>query len=106
MSSEANGTQTATVTTEHTLHTTTNAGTYVLDVDLTNLANGDTVELRAKKKCLTGGSEILYLLGTYSHAQGAPLVSTIPIHSEYSLKVTLKQTVGTSRDFPWNLNKL
>lgn len=103
MTVEASGTQTATVSTEHTLNggSFTSAKTYVLSVDLTNLANGDTVELRAKVKVISSGSEKLIYLGTYSHAQPYPVVHSIPVRSEYSASFTLKQTAGTGRNFDW-----
>lgn len=103
MTVEASGTQTATISTEHTLNagSFTSAKTYVLTVDLSNLANGDTVELRVKKKVLTGGTEKQIYLGTYSHAQLHAVVDSIPVRSEYSVSFTLKQTAGTGRNFDW-----
>ena len=43
---EASGTQTATIDTEHTLATETDAKVYVLLVDTKNMVNGDELELR------------------------------------------------------------
>ncbi len=48
--SESSGDQTAVVTTEHTLDTITDAGTYVLYVDTSNMVLIDELELRVKTK--------------------------------------------------------
>lgn len=104
VNSNQNGTQTATIGTEHTLGSSiTAAGTFILSVNTSNLANGDVLELRAKTKVLTDGSEAVYLLATYAHAQGDPVKMSIPIPSLYSLTFTLKQTAGTGRAFEWNI---
>lgn len=105
-SSESSGTQSATVTTEHTLHTTTNAGSYVLMVNLTNMVAADELELTLKAKVLTGGSEVVAYRATYAHAQAHPLSVSVPLPSLFSLSATLKQTAGTSRDFEWQLVSL
>lgn len=104
LASNQNGTQTATINTEHTLGSAiTAAGTFLLSVNTSNMANGDMLEFRAKTKVLTDGSEAVYLLATYAHAQGDPVKMSIPIPSLYSLTFTLKQTAGTGRSFEWNI---
>jgi len=106
-SSNQNGTQTATVSTEHTLGSAiTTAGTYLLAVDTTNMVAGDVLELRAKVKILTGGSERLLLIGQFAGAQVDVFKITIPVVSLYSVSFTLKQTSGTSRAFDWNIISL
>ena len=101
--SVASGTQTATVGTEHTLHTSTLAKTFVLIVDTDNLANGDTLELRVKTKVLSTSTSRLAYAASFSHAQAAPVKLSIPVVSLHELVVTLKQTAGTGRSFDWNL---
>lgn len=102
-SSIANGTQTAVISTEHTLSTQTGAKSYRLKVNLSNLTNGDIVELRAKSKVLTGGSEALLWYAAFSNVPANPVVMSPEIPSDYSLTVTLKQTAGTGRQFEWEL---
>lgn len=102
-SSAASGTQTAVITTEHTLSTQAVAGTYVLVVDTSNMVNGDVLELRAKIKVLTGGSALQYLLGSYANVQADAVKMSLPVPSLYSIVVTLKQVAGTGRNFDWNL---
>ncbi len=106
MESMLNGTQTATIGTEHSLATVSGVGTYVLMLDTSNMANGDTLEVRVKSKVLSGGAEVLYLFATYLHVQAEPLKMTIPVPSLHSLTATLKQTAGTGRAYEWNLVRL
>lgn len=99
----AEGTQTATINTEHTLATDTSGKTSVLAVDLGNLAYGDVVELRIYTKVRSGSTERLAYYVSYSHAQGAPNVYSVPVLAMNSVKATLKQTAGTGRAFDWQL---
>lgn len=117
---QASGTQTATIGTEHTLNAAafTTSGVYVLSVNTVNMALGDTLELRAYAKCLTGDTnpELIYM-ATYaqktgdgaapgSSAQGEIYKISVPIPSPYSITFTLKQTAGTGRAFPWRVDTL
>jgi len=102
-SSAANGTQTCTVTTEHTLTTITTAGTYVLALDLSDMAAGDVVEVRAYLKVLTGSTEAVLYFDVWADVQPDDDVVKflVPIPTVYSCKFTLKQTAGTSIDVEW-----
>lgn len=97
--------QTATISTEHTLTTWTAPGVFVLTVDMANLTGSDSVELRIYGKARTGDTERLLLKATYG--PGAPLVTPLiqstPVVSPHYLKATLKQVAGTGRVFPWGL---
>lgn len=106
ISSVASGTQTATVNTEHTLNSPAGPGTYVLVVDTTNMANGDTLELRCKVKAKSAGSAILYVMGSYANAQAEPLKMSIPCPAVDGGAFSLKQVAGTGRAFDWNLYAL
>jgi len=105
VASVQNGTQAATIGTEHALGGDIAApGTYILVVNTANMVNGDVVELRAKTKVLPGGAAGAYLLATYAHVQGDPVKMSIPVPSPYSLACTLKQTAGAAgRSFEWNI---
>lgn len=98
-----NGTQTATVGTEHTLDTPATGGTYELAVDCSNLAAGEAVEIRAYRKVLSGGTAKVAWKGTvdYFGAQINPVVLMPPIPMPYGGKFTLKQLSGTGRNFDW-----
>jgi hypothetical protein len=103
--SKASGTQTATISTEHTLTTQTDAGSYVLVVDTANMALGDILELRIKTKVLSAGTTRLAYMVPYLHIQGEPNKYSVPVPIPASREIicTLKQTAGTGRAFPWEV---
>lgn len=98
-----NGSQTAVIGTEHVLATITTGKTCVLTVDLVNLAAGDTLELRAKVKVLTGSTAKEAYLETFVGDQAQDVFLSIPIPAKWSVAFTLKQTVGTSRVFDFTV---
>lgn len=100
------GTQTASISTEHTLSTRTSARTYVLLVDLSNLAAGDTVELRAKVKVLSSSTTRQAYVETFTGDQTDDAFISIPIPTAHSCSFTLKQTAGTGRSFDWSVLSL
>lgn len=101
-----NGTQSATLDTEHTLATITTAGVYVLRVNLNNLANADRVVLRAKTKVLSTSSSLLEFSAAFEHAQADKVAVSIPIPVVHELIFTLEQTDGTARSFEWSVLNL
>ena len=100
------GTQAATIDTEHTLSTQASAGSYVLSVDLNNLALGDVVILRVKIKVGSGGTTREVLSNTFSNPQGQPVVQSIPVASPHEAIFTLEQIEGTVRSFSWEVISL
>lgn len=111
VTAQGSGTQTATVTTEHTLLDVAVAGTFTLHVDAVNMADGDALELRAYQIVLTGGTRHVAYYGCWTDAQVADdrIKISVPISNELtdsgSLRFTLKQTLGTSRNFDWKVLK-
>lgn len=105
---EGSGTQSASVGTEHTLASITSSKTLVLVVDLINMAASDIVELRVKTKVLSGGTLRTAYYQRYVDAQAADdvIALSIPIPSDIQADFTLKQTVGTGRNFPWKVLSL
>lgn len=103
------GTQSATVTTEHTLLDVSAAGVYTFHVDTVNMVAGDIVELRIYQIVLTGGTRrVAYVTAYYGAQPTDDLIKiSVPISNELtdsgSLRFSLKQTFGTSRDFPWKV---
>ena len=102
----SSGTQTASIGTEHSLAAETTSGAYVLWVDLSNLANDEEVELRVKRKVLTGGTIRQSMIGSYKHIQGDPVVCSLPITAPYGATFTLKQISGTGRYFDWSVERV
>jgi hypothetical protein len=109
VTAQGTGTQTATVTTEHTLLDVAIAGTFTLHVDTINMAAADTLELRIYQIVLTAGTRRVAYKVTYYNAQPADdlIKISVPISNELTdagaLRFTLKQTAGTSRTYPWKV---
>jgi len=105
VASESQNSQTATITTEHSLAAPTTAGVRVLVVDMINMAAGDVVELRIKLATLTAGTQRVVYMATFMDAQHVDdlIKVSLPIASEQGATFTLKQTVGTGRVFPWKI---
>ena len=107
----ASNTQTATVTTEHTLSDVNEAGVYTFHVDTVNMAAGDVLELRIYQMVLTGGTRrVAYLMAYYGAQPTDDLIKiSVPISNDLTdsgaLRFTLLQTFGTSRNFPWKVLK-
>lgn len=104
--SKANGSQSATISTEHTLQTIADAGSYVLQVDCNAMALGDKLTLRAKLKVRPTGVTRLAYEAHYAHVQGEPVKISVPVASINELVFTLEQTAGTGRAFPWEIVQL
>lgn len=100
---KTSGSQTATISTEHALATVTDAGIYVLRVDLGNLAAGDIVELRlyGKARNATDSERLLYSASYGPIVPGHLLTDSVPVVSSGHLRATLRQTAGTGRAWPW-----
>lgn len=105
LESVANGTQTATVTSEHTLATETVAGYYTLVVDTVNMVADDVLILKLKTKALSGGVSRLAYQAMFAHVQEEKIKYSVPVPVDVEIVATLTQSEGTSRDFPWSLLK-
>jgi hypothetical protein len=108
---EASGSQTATVTTEHVLVTIAGPGVYVANVDTGAMAAGDVLELRVKKPTLASGTTRVEFYAMFTGAQPTEdvLKTSVPIVVDSTAggcTVTLKQTLGTGRAYPWSVLKL
>jgi hypothetical protein len=109
VTAQGSGTQTATVTTEHTLLDVAVAGTFTLHVDTVNMAAGDILELRVYQMVLTAGTRRVAYYVRFNDAQPADdlIKISVPISNELTdsgaLRFSLKQVAGTSRNFPWKV---
>jgi len=88
---------------ETTLATDTNNGTFVLEVDVSNMVLADTLEIRIYTITLSGGTLTQAWKGTYSNVQINNHKISPPIASDQSIKCTLKQTGGTGRTYAWKM---
>ena len=103
------GTQTATISTEHVLNTTTpetTDGIFQFFVDTANMVAGDVLELRLKEKCRTGDTIRQMLVTTLAGVQSDPLWVSPTFILLHGWDFTLKQTAGTGRAFPWSIRKV
>lgn len=104
---DTDGSQTATLDTEHTLATITTVGFFFLVVDLDAMVNGDITILRIKIPARNAGTVRIIWTRTYSDDQGLNgivISERIPIIDGNCL-FTLEQTDGTGRAYPWSINK-
>jgi len=102
------GTQSATLDTEHTLNGTTpetTDGVFQLVVDVNALVAGDIVEFRCKEKVLSAGTQRLVFAATLAGPQGTPVWMSPPLILLHGWDMTLLQTDGTGRSFPWSIRK-
>lgn len=81
----------------------TDGKTYVLQLDLANMAAGDLVEIRAKVKVVNGGTTRTAFKAVYANAQAYPALQTPPIPAPYSVTFTLKQVNASYRAFDYAL---
>lgn len=103
---QTSGTQTATLDTEHTLATITDAGVYYLEVDCGAMVLLDRTILKVKEKTLSGGTTRILDVATYSNVQGDPIKRSAPIYVDQEIVVTLEQVDGTGRSYPWKVAQL
>lgn len=100
---ESDGSQTATVTTEHTLATIITDKVFQLYVDINALAAGEYVEIKLKTMPRALGTTRTLAGGIFSWRDAgiSPIVVSVPFMSDEEAVFTLKQLNGTGRAFPW-----
>lgn len=105
VSVKTSGSQTASISTEHTLATITDAGVYQLHVDLSAMADGTTPDIttiKAYGKARSGDTERLMEAWEFIGAQGKPLWRSNPeMQAAPYVRYTLTQSQGTGRAYPW-----
>ena len=70
-------------------------------IDLANMQAGDTVVLKEYVRSENGGTWRLYSTGTYNNVQTEPGVYLERVSSRYGTRVTLQQTAGVNRTYPY-----
>ena len=103
------GSQTATVGTEHTLNTTTPEvadGIYQLFIDTAAMVAADITEIRIKEKARSADTQRQIMVATLAGAQSDPLWVSPTFVLMNGWDMTLKQTAGTSRAYPWSIRKV
>lgn len=102
---DSSGSQSAVISTEHSLATPTTSATYVFSIDAVNLVLGDSVELRVYDK-VDGTNYAQMWKATFSNPQANNAKVSPPIAVTTQAKFTLKQTAGTGRSFPWSVRRI
>lgn len=82
------------------------SGVFQLRADLSNMADGDIVELRAYTKANGNGTEGLVYYASFANAQTNKIALSLPVATAEDIKFTLKQTAGTNRNFQWSVLNL
>lgn len=103
----ADGTTSAlTIGTETTLASATSlsqGGTFKPAIDVTNMADGDVVEIRGYTQATSGSSLVEDWFLSLGNGQ-TDLCPDLPeTTSIYAYKLTIKQTAGTGRTFAWSV---
>jgi hypothetical protein len=103
----SSGTATAVIDTPADLATSTTAGVFVAQWNLTNLAKGDVIRLYVKTKVLTGDTAEIIYEGTYANDLLSDcIIASPPIVSMFSVTMSIEQTDGTGRSIPWALIRI
>ena len=109
ISEHASGSQTATLDTEHTLNSTspeTTDGVFQVVVDASAMVAGDITIIRIKEKARSADTQRLAYRATLSGAQTEPLWVSPSLILLHGWDVTLEQTDGTGRAYPWSIRKV
>jgi len=99
------GTQVATIGTEHFLGTdpkTTSTVAQVI-IDLSNMAAGDITEIRIYRAAKSGATPRVVEVWTAVGPQGRPVFVSPPIIFTANWRVSLKQIAGTGRSYDWSI---
>ena len=108
MTEHETGSQTAVISTLHTLNTTTpetTDGAFQLQVDVANLVRGDRVEFSVHEKARSGDTSRQVAKYTLANDQVDDLYVTPWFGMMHGWDFKLKQTDGTGRVFPWSIRK-
>ena len=85
-----------------TLATITDAGYYMLAVDLTNIDHGDEVDIRISAKARTGSGYVVAFQKSYKHAVSQPLQLSPFIPTPWGIKIEIKAT-GVVDTYEWSV---
>jgi len=102
------GSQTATLSTIHTLCTVsgpTGGGAFQLKVDAANLVNGERLTLVMQTRVRTSDTTRTEYASAWENVQDDPIKGSPVVFVPYGCEVicTLLQEGGTGRAFPWAL---
>lgn len=77
---------------------------YAYEVDTENMVSPEVVFLRVYTTTLSGGNEKELLCRSWiAGTDFTPIMVTVPVPANISIRCTLQQKNGTGRSFPWVL---
>lgn len=102
------GSQALVVSTPSTVvNATTTQGNYQFKVDLSNIADGDTLKITIKAKLRSSSSsETVLVERIFVNAQAEMHKACFPFTSLGSVSAILEITAGSNRTVEWSLEKL
>lgn len=72
-------------------------------IDVSNMQSADTIIISIYVRVQTGGSYQLYDQETISGVQSSPILYIPPLPNDNGLKITIKQTAGSVRSYPYRI---
>jgi hypothetical protein len=86
----------------------TDDGVYVCNWNLTDMVDGDVIRCYVKTKTLTGDTAEVVYEGYYQHLNGggAPLVSSPPVVSMFSVQCGVEEIGANTVSVPWSLVRI
>lgn len=99
----ASGTQTAVIGTAHTLASITALGVYQLIIDTAATDIADILEVTISTRVLAGGALSVFKRQMIRGGGVEDVFQSVPLFSDVEFTITLKQTAGTGRAFPWKV---
>lgn len=89
---------------ETSLGSSTTAGLFEAVIDVTNLANGDVLEITIYDKVLSGSTKKVVFHAVYAHAQAEKIKISPPHMVTHYFEAALTLT-GTTRTFDWEFRR-
>lgn len=105
----ASGSTTPVVGTETTLASATSlsqGATFLPQIDLSSMADGDVAEIRIYGQANGSSSLVQQCYMAFANAQGDPLPPLPALPATIGWKVTINQTAGTARAYQWSILNL
>lgn len=105
----ASGSTTPVVGTETTLASSTSlsqGGSFEAQIDLSNMADGDVLEVRYYNQANSSSSLVQQAYMAFANAQADALPPLPAVPAVNAWKVTINQTAGTARAYQWAVYNL
>jgi len=81
-------------------------GVYQVWVDCAAMVIGDAMELRVNEKVISAGTARTAFISGLSNAQGQAALVSPALVLMHGWTVSIRQTTGTARAFPWSIRQI